>query len=154
MGKVRFTGSCLNGGESVVEIENSNEFGLYLHEDSTPPVKIPYDIERVHINNHSVTVGTQKQLHVVEHLFSALFGLNLYGVRVDVYGNEIPFFDGSSQDFARALEELAYDRGRSLRSTRCVEVVAAEGIISYSPLETDDLIVDMSLDHPHIGAQN
>lgn len=154
MGKVRFTGACLNGGDSVVEIEDSKAFGLYLHEDSTAPVKIPHDIESVHISNHSVTIGTQKQLHVVEHLFSALFGLNLYGVRIDVYGNEIPFFDGSSQDFARSLEELEYDRGRSLQITRSVEVVAEEGIISYSPLETDDLIVDMSLVHPHIGTQN
>ncbi|NIP42513.1 MAG: hypothetical protein GWN61_10045, partial [candidate division Zixibacteria bacterium] len=85
-------------------------------------------------NNHSVTVGKQNHLHVVEHLFSALSGLNLYDVRIDVYGNEIPFFDGSSQDFARSLEELDYDRGRSLHMTRSVEVVAEEGIISYSPL--------------------
>jgi len=154
MGKVRFTGSCLNGGDGVGEVKNSIEFGLYLHEDSTAPVMISYDIERIHIRNHSVAIGEQKQLHVVEHLFSALYGLNLYGVRIDVYGDEIPFFDGSSQDFARSLEELDYDRGRSFRSPRSVEVIAEEGIISYSPLETDDLIVDMSLVHPHIGDQN
>lgn len=154
MGKVRFTGSCLNGGDSVVEVEDRKEFGLYLHEDCAAPVKILYNIDSIDISNHSVSVGTQKKLYVVEHLFSALFGLNLHGVRIDVYGNEMPFFDGSSQDFARSLETLACERGRILRSTQPVKVVAENGSISYSPLKTDDLMIDMSLTHPHIGAQN
>ncbi|MDH4209923.1 MAG: UDP-3-O-acyl-N-acetylglucosamine deacetylase [candidate division WOR-3 bacterium] len=153
MAKVRFTGSCLSGGNSVVEIEDGEGFGLYMHQDSTTPVNIPYDIGSIRVSNHSVTIGERNQLHVVEHLFSALFGLSIYGVRIDVHGNEIPFFDGSSQDFVRSLVDLDYDRGLGVRPPNRVEVAAGNGSISYVPLETDDLIIEMSLTHPHIGTQ-
>ncbi len=153
MGKVRFAGSCLSGGDSVVEIEDGEGFGLYMHQDTTTPVNISYDINSIQVSNHSVTIGERNHLHVVEHLFSALFGLNLYNVRIDVYGNEIPFFDGSSQDFVRSLADLDYDRWEGVRSPERVEVALGNSCITYVPLETDGLIVEMSLTHPHIGTQ-
>jgi len=153
MGKIRFAGHCLSGRDGVVEVRGREQFGVYLHEDSAPPVKIAYELDRVHINNHSVTIGGQNRLHVVEHLFSALFGLNLYHVRLDVYGDEIPFFDGSSQDFVHGLADLEHDRSKSIRFSRRIDVAAGNGSISYLPLDRDELIIDMSLIHPHIGTQ-
>ena len=153
MGRIRFADRCLSGRDGVVEVRGERQFGVYLHEDSTPPLKISYELDSVHIDNHSVAIGKQTRLHVVEHLFSALFGLNLYNVRLDVYGNEIPFFDGSSQDFVQALADLEHDRGKSIRFPRRIDVTAGNGRISYLPLDEDQLIVEMSLIHPHIGTQ-
>jgi UDP-3-O-acyl-N-acetylglucosamine deacetylase len=153
MNKVRFTGRCLSGIDSVVEVRAGEEFSVYLHQDSTMPAKIRYDLYSIHVNNHSVTIGERTQLHVVEHLFSALFGLDLFHVRIDAYGDEVPFFDGSSQDFVSALTDVDCDHEQSIRFSRRIDVAEENGSISYLPLDKDELIVEMSLAHPHIGVQ-
>jgi UDP-3-O-[3-hydroxymyristoyl] N-acetylglucosamine deacetylase len=147
-------GICLNGGQSLVEVSSSERFGLYLHPDSQPPVNIAYEIENIRVQNHSVTVDGQQRLHVVEHLFSALYGLNLFDVRIDVYGNEIPFFDGSSREFGHAM--ASFDRGQSPSTTlhNGVEVREGDGFVRFTPMDIDDLTIEMSLVHPYIGVQS
>lgn len=154
MSTATLRGSCLNGGESLVEVSISDRFSLYLHSDSRPPASIDYNITNIRIQNHSVTVGDQQPLHVVEHLFSALYGLKLFNVRIDVHGSEIPFFDGSSREFGCAMANF---EGRESPSTilhDCVEVREGGSVISYVPADENGLAVEMSLIHPYIGEQN
>jgi UDP-3-O-[3-hydroxymyristoyl] N-acetylglucosamine deacetylase len=131
-----------------------SKFGLYMHMDSTPPINVAYDIGNIRIEDHSVTIDAQTRLHVVEHLFSALCGLSLFNVRVDVYGDELPFFDGSSWDFVQALKvfENGYKRTAMLRDS--VEVTEGESHLSYTPSNGGSMIFEMSLTHPHIGTQH
>ena len=154
MQTVRLAGNCLRGGESVVEISDCPQFGLYVHTDSAASVNIAYDIGNILIENHSVIIDAELRLYVVEHLFSALYGLNLFNVRVDVYGDELPFFDGSSRDFVEALKSLenGHDRTAVLRNR--IEVVEGESYLAYTPSNADCLIFEMSLSHPHIGTQS
>jgi len=150
----KLQGICLNGGQGRVEVSSSDRFGLYLHFDSQPPVDIAYDIANVRIQNHSVTVGDQQRLHVVEHLFSALYGLNLFNVRIDAHGNEIPFFDGSSREFGHAM--ASFDRGQPPSTTlhNGIEVREGDGFVRFTPMDVDYLAIEMSLIHPYIGAQS
>jgi UDP-3-O-[3-hydroxymyristoyl] N-acetylglucosamine deacetylase len=100
-----------------------------------------------------VAVGGQHRLHVVEHLFSALYGLNLFDVRIDVYGDEVPFFDGSSSDFVFAVNGLKNQGYRAMRLGREISVRRGDSYIHYTPRETDDLTIEMSLTHQYIGNQ-
>lgn len=151
MSVVRLEGRSLSGLPSRVEIRMADRFGLYLHRDSRPPVEIIYDLSNIRVENHMVAVGGQHRLHVVEHLFSALYGLNLFDLRIDVYGDEIPFFDGSSRDFVVAVNGLKNHRVRGIKLGRRIFVRCGDSHICYTPLETDDLIIEMSLTHKYIG---
>jgi UDP-3-O-acyl-N-acetylglucosamine deacetylase len=146
-------GSCLNGGQSLVEISTSDRFGLYLHSDSQPPVNVDYNIANILVQNHSVTVGGQRRLHVVEHLFSALYGFNLFKVRIDVYGDEIPFFDGSSREIGRAVADLDGGESPAVVPPERIDIKEGESIISYLPEYVGGLVVEMALVHPYIGTQ-
>ncbi len=153
MNKAKLEGRCLGGGKSIVEVTAGEQFGLYVHHNSATPVNISYGIDNIFVRNHSVTIGDRTYLHVVEHLFSALFGMHIYDVRIDVYGEEIPFFDGSSQKFVNALDGFENGHVPRVRSAERIEVAEGNSHITYLPMDTDDLIVEMSLIHPHIGTQ-
>jgi len=153
MSVVQIEGRCLSGLLSRVEIRAADRFALYLHHDSRPPVEIFYDLNNIRVENHMVNVGGQHRLHVVEHLFSALYGLNLFDLRIDVYGDEIPFFDGSSRDFVIAVNRLKNPQPRSIRLEQPILVRHGYSHICYTPLDRDELIVEMSLTHRYIGNQ-
>lgn len=152
--KVELEGFCLSGGHSRVEISHSKNFALYLHLDSREPLSLAYEIQNIRITDHLVSVGEHCRLKVVEHLFSALYGMNFFNIKLDVYGDELPFFDGSSVEFVSALERVS--NGRPPQSTRLRErVVVEEGdsSIRYLPHLGDELVIDMELSHSYIGTQ-
>jgi UDP-3-O-[3-hydroxymyristoyl] N-acetylglucosamine deacetylase len=99
-------------------------------------------------------VGEQHRVGVVEHLFSALYGLKQFNVRLDVYGEEIPFFDGSCMDFVKAVKGLNQDQSSGIRLDNRISVHENGGSILYTPLAADELFVHMSLAHPYIGVQS
>lgn len=154
MSKVQLDGHCLNGSRSRVEIRNAERFGMYLHHDGRQPVEIAYKIANIKVLNHMVFVGGQHRVGVVEHLFSALYGLKQFNVCLDVYGEEIPFFDGSCMDFVKAVKGLNQDQSSGIRFDDRISVHENGGSILYTPLAADELFVDMSLTHPYIGVQS
>ncbi len=125
-----------------------------MFDGSQPPVEIKLAIENTRVENHLVVVGEKYTLSVVEHLFSALYGLNHFNVRIEVYGGEIPFLDGSSRDFVAALEGLETTPCSGIRIDDVVYVNDAHGSLHYTPADGNKLLVEMSLSHPYIGTQN
>lgn len=152
MNAVELEGPGLSGQMGHVVISEAGQFGLYHHIEPQRPREIAYDIESVVIEGHSVVVGGA--IHVVEHLFSALYGLGLFNVRIDVRGREIPFFDGSSGHFGRALARFERPPSITVSLSRPVEVADGHGCIRYVPDGADGLTIEMALLHPFIGAQS
>jgi len=56
-----------------------------------------------YLENNSASVLT------VEHLMSALYGLGITNVNIDVEGEEIPILDGSAQMFSKAILEAGIE---------------------------------------------
>lgn len=152
--KATLEGHCLSGGYSRVEISRNEHFVLYLHLDSREPLSLAYEIRNIRIRDHLVSVGEQYRLNLVEHFFSALYGLNLFNIKIDVYGDELPFFDGSSIEFVRALERVSNGSPpQSIRLRESFVVEEGNSSIYYVPDDTDELVVDMELSHSYIGTQ-
>ena len=152
--KVIITGNCLNGGQSRVEIITDDKFSLFFHEDSFTPVAIPLNLDNVVVENHLVSLVRPVRVDVVEHLFSALYGLNLYDVRVDAYDKELPFFDGSSKQYTEKLKTLATDnKPETCSAQEKILVSHNSSYLLYEPTGQDRLIIDMELFHPFIGTQ-
>jgi len=153
MSVVRLEGDCLGGGSGCVEIRKAERFALFLYDGYRNPVSIEYGIDSMRVGDHVVSVGQKCRVRVVEHLFSALYAMKLFCVRIDVHGEEIPFFDGSSSEFVRALRELPSDDLSGIRTTRRIEIDHGSSSISYTPVPADELVVEMYLKHPYIGEE-
>lgn len=154
MNAVRLEGLCLSGKRSRVEIVTTNHFAIFVHLVSQGAVQIRHEIENIRIKDHFVSLGRHNRLHVVEHLFSALYGMHMFNVRVDVYGDELPFFDGSSLEFVDALKALEESfSAPAIGIRRQIVVKQGNGFIRYIPVESGELIVDMELHHSYIDTQ-
>lgn len=154
MSKISLEGLCLSGTRCRVEIVKTDHFAIFLHVDSQEPIRVLHEIENIRTKDHLVSIGMQHRLHVVEHLFSALYGLHLFNVRVDVFGDEVPFFDGSSLKFVDSLAALeAQSSIPAIILRQTITVKGNNGAISFWPIAGDELIVDMELKHAYIGTQ-
>lgn len=170
--KAVLQGPCLSGGHSNVEVSTSDRFKLLHHADSQPPTRIRLAIDNIKVEHHLfpyvplpqrgggsrrgsyVSVGQEPSIHVIEHLFSALYGLNLFNVQIDVFGNELPFFDGSSREYTEKLKGMFTEEKLLGFSVDKKVVVSHESsYIMYEPLKKDIFIIDMELFHPFIGKQ-
>jgi len=178
--KAVLQGSCLSGGHSKVEVSTSDRFKLLHHADSRPRTSIPLDVDNIAVENNLfpyppspqsptisspisggglrrgsfVSVGQKPGIHVVEHLFSALYGLDLFNVQIDVFGNELPFFDGSSRAYTEELKRIvAKEKPSGFCLDKKVLVSRGSSFIKYEPLKEDILIINMELFHPFIGKQ-
>ena len=64
------------------------------------------DLDHVVDLSRGTTIGAgEVQIHTVEHVLAALYGLQIDNVLVEVTGNEPPVMDGSSLPFVRRLKE-------------------------------------------------
>lgn len=152
--KVDIKGNCLNRGSSHIEVRSSDKFSLFVHEDSCPPINIPLDINNIIVENHLVSLSHQARVDIVEHLFSALYGLNLFNVQIDVFGNELPFFDGSSREYTEKLKGMfTKEKPHGFSVDKKVVVSHESSYIMYEPLKKDIFMIDMELFHPFIGKQ-
>ena len=51
-------------------------------------------------NNFGVTVST------IEHLMSALSGLHIDNLKIEIDGPEVPIMDGSSKEFVKIIDSI------------------------------------------------
>ena len=151
---VIIAGTCLSGSYSKLVISQSDKLTLYVHEDSRAPISVPINVGTIFTKNHLVSIGASPKVGVVEHLFSALFGLNLFNVKIDVFGNEVPFFDGSSRPFVESLVHIKESSPHDNSSlNREILIKEQDTFIRYEPLYKDTLVIEMELSHPYIETQ-
>jgi UDP-3-O-[3-hydroxymyristoyl] N-acetylglucosamine deacetylase len=100
----------------------------------------------------SVTVST------VEHLMSALAGLGIDNLFVDIAGPELPIMDGSAGPFVFLLQSAGIAeqnaRKRYLRIAQTVEVTDGDKWARFTPF--DGFRLDFTIDFPHpvFGSEN
>ncbi len=109
------------------------------------------------LGRDGVTIGT------VEHLLSALAGLGIDNLLIEVHGPEVPIMDGSANPFVYLLKTAGIRRlvepKRFLRMTGTVSVSEGDKWARLGPqLPYADasfaIISHISFDHPLIGSQS
>jgi UDP-3-O-[3-hydroxymyristoyl] N-acetylglucosamine deacetylase len=94
------------------------------------------------------------KLGTVEHLMSALAGLGIDNVHVDVDGAEIPILDGSAAPFVFLLQSAGIEEQnaskRFLRVKKTVEVKDGDKWARLSPYEGFRLEFSIQFNHPAI----
>lgn len=97
-------------------------------------------------------------ISTVEHLMSALAGLGIDNLFVDVAGPELPIMDGSAGPFVFLLQSAGIAeqnaRKRYLRVTAPVEVSDGDKWARFTPF--DGFRLDFTIDFPHpvFGSEN
>ncbi len=155
-GAVRFDGVGLHTGtRASVEIHPAPiDFGVQFVVGETI---VPAIVDNVVDTSRATVLGKERQrISTVEHLLSALFGMEVTNARVIVHGEEIPVVDGSAQVFADAFAAVGiapqHAPASLLRLSEPFDVRDGESALIFLP--SDALRVRFIADFPApIGLQ-
>ncbi len=128
---------------------------VFRRTDLPEPVDIP---ARAHLVGDtrlcSCLVQGDAKVYTVEHLMSALSGLGVDNVYVDLDGPEVPILDGSAAPFALLLQQAGLEEQAApkkfLRVKRRVEARDGDKWAALEPYEGFKLSFSIVYDHPAI----
>jgi len=134
--------------------------GVVFHRvDLEPPVTIPGDA--VHVGDTRLSSTLKRDgaaISTVEHLMSALAGLGIDNLHVDVAGPEIPIMDGSAGPFVFLLQTAGIVEQeapkRYLRILLPVEVKDGDKWARFDPYNGFKLDFTIDFPHPMFGTEN
>ena len=123
--------------------------------DLASPVDIPARAELVgEARLASTLIKDGAKVHTVEHLMSALNGLGIDNVFVDIDAPELPILDGSASPFAFLLQQAGIEEQgapkRFLRVKKAVEVKEGDKWAKLEPYEGFRLSFSIEFRHPAI----
>ena len=98
------------------------------------------------------------QFKTIEHVLSALTGLEVDNVVVEVSADEVPVMDGSAGEFVRLIREagvVPQDRRQPcLKVTSPIEVADGDRVVRIEPSTTPRISYSIHYPHPLIGTQS
>jgi len=117
----------------------------------------PVDIPATALNVTQTNLGTtlecgEGKVATVEHLLSALAGLGIDNVFIDLTAAELPIMDGSAAPFvfliqSAGIEEQSADK-RFIRIVRPVEVSEGDKWARFEPYDGFRVNLEIDFDHP------
>ena len=138
----------------------SPDAGIVFHRVDLPrPVAIPADARHVGDTRLSSTLKHDgASISTVEHLMSALAGLGIDNLHIDVAGPEIPIMDGSAGPFVFLLQSagiVEQDVAKKyLRIVQPVEVRDGDKWARFDPYYGFKLDFTVDFPHPMFGSEN
>lgn len=155
---VRATGVGLHSGEKVTLVLRPAmpDTGIVFRRiDLTPPVELkadPYAVGDTRMASCLEREGAK--LGTVEHLMSALAGLGIDNLYVDVDAEEIPIMDGSAAPFVFLLQSAGIVEQqaakRFLRVRKTVEIHEGDKWARLIPYEGFRLDFSIQFNHPAV----
>ncbi len=152
---VRATGVGLHTGEKVyltLRPAAPNSGIIFRRVDLTPVVDIkadPYAVGDTRLSSCLERDGARVQ--TVEHLMSALAGLGIDNVYVDLTSGEVPIMDGSASPFVFLLQSAGIEEQAAakkfIRIKKTVEVKQGDKWVKFEPF--NGFRVDFSIDFRH-----
>jgi UDP-3-O-[3-hydroxymyristoyl] N-acetylglucosamine deacetylase len=153
---IRATGVGLHTGEKVymtLRPAAPNSGVTFRRVDLPEPVDVPGDAQLV----GETTLGTTLiqdgvRVATVEHLMSALAGLGIDNVYVDLSASEVPIMDGSAGPFVFLIQSAGIEEQdaakRFVRIRRPVEVTDGDKWARFDPFDGFKVNFEIEFDHP------
>ena len=159
---IKTTGVGLHTGarvEIVLRPAAPNAGIVFYRVDLDRPVAIPADALHVGETRLSSTLKHDgAAISTVEHMMSALAGLGIDNVHIDVSGPEIPIMDGSAGPFVFLLQSAGIvEQDAAKRYLRILETVEARDGDKWARFEPfNGFKLDFTIDFPHpmFGSEN
>ena len=119
---------------------------------------IPAHVDRVTDTRLATTLtAAGRSVQTVEHLLSAVRGLEVDNLEIAVQGPEVPVMDGTAEPWARALRSAGLVAQSAPRTVlvvdRTVRVTLGESWVEASPAKGLELQLTIDFDHPMVGVQ-
>jgi len=159
---IKTTGVGLHSGARVDLMLRpaAPDAGILFHRvDLAEPVMLPADARHVGDTRLSSTLkhgGTS--ISTVEHVMSALAGLGIDNLHIDVAGPEIPIMDGSAAPFVFLLQSAGIVEQAAakkyLRIVAPVEVRDGDKWARFEPWNGFKLDFTIDFPHPMFGSEN
>lgn len=161
-GKVVLEGEGIFSGKNIkVEIEPAEKnTGInFIRADLPEKPVIPLNIENViGLDGATAITNGEHFIYLVEHLLSALHGLQIDNANIYVYGEELPLFDGSAYPWVRKIQEVGYRfllvPKKKLYLRRSFQYQNGSGRISFKPSNTLKIKASIFFEHSLIGYQS
>jgi UDP-3-O-[3-hydroxymyristoyl] N-acetylglucosamine deacetylase len=154
-GAIKTTGVGLHTGARVdlTMRPAAPDTGIVFHRvDLAQPVSIP--AHALNVGDTRLSSSLEKdgaRISTVEHLMSALAGLGVDNLHVDVAGPELPIMDGSAAPYVFLLQSAGLEeqkaRKRYLRIKEPVEVRHDDKWARFEPHH--GFVLDFTIDFPH-----
>ncbi len=138
---------------------------VFTRTDLPEPVRIPVSVHTVCDTRMATTISPDgrpegPKVQTIEHLLSAIAGLGLDNVAIDISGEEVPILDGSAASFVYLLQSagivLQDAPKRFMRVRRPVEVREGEGAAlkwaRLEPFHGYRLSFEIDFNHPALDA--
>lgn len=159
--KVSCTGTGLHSGEPAqltLHPGRADTGVVFVRMDCGAPVEIPALASEVSSTALATTLGrTEATVGTVEHLMSALYGLGINNVRVEIDGPELPVMDGSAASFVYLIRSAGIFtqrvRRRTLRIRKAIEIVDGDRWIRVEPSRNFSIDYAVDFEHPAIRRQ-
>ena len=134
---------------------------VFRRVDLPEPVDIPISAQSVVDTRMASTIGAQgAKVHTVEHLMSALCGLGIDNIVIDITAEEVPILDGSSSSFVFLLQSAGVQMQKApkkfIRVLQSVEVREGEGNqlkwARFEPYHGFKLRFEIDFAHPAVDS--
>ena len=153
---IRATGVGLHTGEKVyltLRPAAPNTGVVFRRVDLAPPVDIkadPYQVGDTRLSSCLERDGVR--VSTVEHLMSALAGLGIDNLYVDVSAGEVPIMDGSAGPFVFLLQSAGVEEQpvakKFIRILKTVEVTDGDKSARFEPHNGFKIEFSIDFDHP------
>ena len=159
---IKTTGVGLHTGARVELVLRpaAPDTGVVFHRvDLVPPVALPADARHVGDTRLSSTLKHKgASISTVEHILSALAGLGIDNLHIDIAGPEIPILDGSAAPFVFLLHSAGIVEQdapkRYLRIVAPIEVKDGDKWARFDPFNGFKLDFTIDFPHPVFGSEN
>lgn len=124
---------------------------VFRRVDLVPSVDIPALAASVGETSRSTSIANgEAVVCTIEHLMSALHGLQVDNVLVEVSGPEVPILDGSARPWVEAIEKVGVAELDAERKVLAIEdtITFCEGNSKYRVEPADDFKVTCIVDFP------
>jgi UDP-3-O-[3-hydroxymyristoyl] N-acetylglucosamine deacetylase len=153
---IRATGVGLHSGKKIyltLRPAPINTGVVFRRVDLNPVVEIPARTEFVGSTTMCTTLERDGvEVATVEHLLSALAGLGIDNVYIDVTAPEVPIMDGSAGPFVFLIQSAGITEQsapkRFIRIKQFIEVTEGDKTASFEPFDGFKVSFKIDFDHP------
>lgn len=161
--EVSYTGIGLHSGEiSTIRFKpaKKDEGIVFVRVDLPNKPEIPADIDHVVDISRGTTIGIKEAtVGTIEHVLSAIKGLGIDNVRIEIDGPEAPVADGSPIVFFNLLKQAGLHQQDSERVyfefDEAISYSAEEENVDIVIVPSNELKITFMIDykHPYLGTQ-
>ncbi len=157
---VRCSGIGLHSGKPVNlrMLPATEDSGVVFRRVDLCNAEIPVKQEFITQVNYATSISNgQTNIFTVEHLLSALYGLGVNNIIIEMDSDEVPIMDGSAAQFVEILNSAGIIRFKRpnyfMQMLEPIEAKEGDRFIAIYPSDHFDISYTISFDHPWLRKQ-